>query len=104
MTRFKIADAPTGVALITVDADGENEIVVAPGANAELLPDDVDLPDCDGVLCQLEIPLATVEHVSDDGAGRVLPERRAGARPCPCRRRDDREPLRVRGAARIATA
>ena len=33
MTRFKVVDAPTGVALITVDADGENVIVVAPGAN-----------------------------------------------------------------------
>src|SRR5437773_359761 len=27
-------DAPTGVALILVDAEGENQIVVAPGANA----------------------------------------------------------------------
>jgi ribokinase len=43
---------PTGVALITVDADGENEIVVAPGANALLEPRPVD----GAVLCQLEIP------------------------------------------------
>jgi ribokinase len=56
--------ATTGVALIAVDAAGENEIVVAPGANLELRPEDVALPDCDGVLCQLEIPLATVEHVA----------------------------------------
>jgi ribokinase len=34
-------DAPTGVALIIVDAAGENQIAVAPGANAELDPDAV---------------------------------------------------------------
>ena len=46
---------PTGVALITVDAAGETEIVVAPGANGTL--DEVELPpDHDAVLCQLEIP------------------------------------------------
>jgi ribokinase len=60
----KRADSPTGVALILVDAAGENEIVVAPGANLELRPDDLDLPDCDGVLCQLEIPLETVERAA----------------------------------------
>ena len=34
--------APSGVALITVDAKGENCIVVAPGANNRLLPADID--------------------------------------------------------------
>jgi ribokinase len=62
--QLKRAAAPTGVALITVDAEGENTIVVAPGANDELLPGDVEVPDCDGVLCQLEIPLETVAHVA----------------------------------------
>jgi ribokinase len=61
--------APTGVALITVDAAGENVIVVAPGANSELRPADVELPDCDGVLCQLEIPLETVEHAAETASG-----------------------------------
>src|SRR5207248_6866553 len=61
---LKTVAAATGVALITVDATGENGIVVAPGANSELRPEDVELPDCDGVLCQLEIPLETVEHVA----------------------------------------
>ena len=46
------SDEPTGVALITVDATGENEIVVAPGANATLEPRRV----AGAVLCQLEIP------------------------------------------------
>ena len=64
LERLKRSDAATGVALITVDAAGENEIVVAPGANLELRPEDVELPDCDGVLCQLEIPLETVEHAA----------------------------------------
>jgi len=47
-------DAPTGVALILVDGAGENQIVVAPGANAEL--GEVDVGEADAVLCQLEIP------------------------------------------------
>jgi ribokinase len=58
-------DAPTGIALITVDAAGETTIVVAPGANAELLPDDLSLGDADAVLCQQEIPAETVAHVAE---------------------------------------
>jgi ribokinase len=58
--ELRRADAPTGVALITVAADGENTIVVAPGANALLRPEDVALAETDAVLCQLEIPLETV--------------------------------------------
>src|SRR5439155_4357059 len=46
----------TGVALILVDGLGENQIVVAPGANAYLSPDEIDVGDADAVLCQLEIP------------------------------------------------
>ncbi len=45
---------PTGVALIYVDGAGENEIVVAPGANWTL--GSVALPPHDAVLSQLEIP------------------------------------------------
>jgi len=54
------AAAPTGAALIAVDAEGENQIMVASGANAALTPD--RLPDViDGALiCQLEVPLETV--------------------------------------------
>ena len=67
---LKVAPAATtGVALITIDANGENEIVVAPGANLELRPEDVDLPAGDGVLCQLEIPLETVRHVAATARG-----------------------------------
>ncbi len=48
------ADAPTGVAVIQVDAEGETTIAVAPGANAALAS--VELPPHDAVLCQLEVP------------------------------------------------
>jgi ribokinase len=50
----------TGVALILVDDFGENVIVVAPGANAELGAVEAR----GNVLCQLEIPVASVESVS----------------------------------------
>lgn len=51
-------DAPTGVALILVDESGENQIAVAPGANAELV--ELELPSSDAVLTQLEVPDAAV--------------------------------------------
>ncbi len=64
---------PTGVALIAVDAAGENTIVVAPGANQQLLPHDLVIPDdSDGVLCQLEIPLMTVEAAAMLTPGRFF--------------------------------
>jgi ribokinase len=63
--RLLVKDAPTGVALITVDGSGETTIVVAPGANAELRPDDVDLGAADAVLCQQEIPAEVVEHSAE---------------------------------------
>lgn len=52
--------AHTGVALIVVGADGENQIVVAPGANAKLAPEHVALPSHDALICQLEVPVAAV--------------------------------------------
>ncbi len=63
------ADAPTGVALILVDDRGENQIVVAPGANAALGPDDVELQPSDAVLCQLEIPGSTVAAAARQAPG-----------------------------------
>jgi len=53
--------APTGVALIAVDDEGENQIVVCAGANhrvtPEQLPARIDCP----LIVQLELPIATVE-------------------------------------------
>ena len=70
-TSFIITDKenPSGVALITVDAKGENTIVVAQGANGALLPKDIERADkeierADIVLMQLEIPMDVVEHVA----------------------------------------
>lgn len=47
----------SGTAVIVVDTAGENTIVVAPGANAALSAS--QLPDCDVLLTQLEIPVPT---------------------------------------------
>jgi len=62
-----VADAPTGVALIVVDRNGQNSIVVAPGANRRLMPADIEslrpaLEKLDAILMQLEIPIETVVH------------------------------------------
>ena len=72
------SDAPTGIALIVVGAEGETEIVVAPGANAELSA--VSLPEHDAVLCQLEIPDVAVEAAWEACSG-VFCLNAAPARP-----------------------
>ncbi len=58
---------PTGIAVILVDAAGETEIVVAPGANATLGA--VELPEHDAVLCQLEVPDVAVESAWEGCTG-----------------------------------
>jgi ribokinase len=58
---------PTGVALITVDADAENTIVVAAGANSAVELTDADLQtvrSADVVLAQLEIPQSVVAQAA----------------------------------------
>ncbi|HVX52240.1 MAG TPA: ribokinase [Chitinophagaceae bacterium] len=60
---------PSGIALITVDGKGENCIAVASGANAALLPADINavenlIAGANIILMQLEIPVETVEHIT----------------------------------------
>lgn len=67
---FETKDDQTGVASITVDAKGENRIIVMPGANEKLLPGDVQLAlsaidGCEWVVLQQEIPLQTIRFVID---------------------------------------
>jgi ribokinase len=86
------ADHPSGVALINVDASGENCIAVAPGANAHLRPEetaDAIQKAAPGtlVLLQLEIPLSTVEHVVHKAAERGL---RVILNPAPAQRLPDK--------------
>lgn len=56
--------APSGIALIIVNEEGENSIVVAAGANANLLPSEMnaitEMHEAEIILTQLEIPLETV--------------------------------------------
>jgi ribokinase len=54
-------EGETGVAVVLVEASGENAIVTAPGANRRLTAEDVDIGDADAVLCQLEIPADVVQ-------------------------------------------
>jgi ribokinase len=60
-------ESPSGVALITVDERGQNQIVVASGANACLLPEHIDaarpaIARAEALVLQLEIPLPTVQR------------------------------------------
>jgi ribokinase len=63
--RWFAKDATTGIALVTVDAAGETTIVVAPGANAELRPENLVVDDTDAVLCQQEIRAETVLRAAE---------------------------------------
>jgi ribokinase len=56
----RIEGAATGTALIAVSPSGENQIIVAPGANRMLTPNDVQAIDADAMICQLEVPAAVV--------------------------------------------
>lgn len=53
---------PTGVAYIFVTPDGENSILVSPGANGALTSDDVQFADGRVLVASLEVPLPTIEH------------------------------------------
>jgi ribokinase len=63
------ADAPTGVALISVAPSGENQIVVAPGANRTLLPDTLEVQWGDALICQLEVPVESICKAASEFEG-----------------------------------
>lgn len=80
----------SGVALITVNASGENEIVVASGANAALQPADLDsqaalLNTCSVVLTQLETPISVLDYLArkcrENGVPLILNPAPAAALP-----------------------
>lgn len=56
-----ITGEATGLALILVSDEGENQIVVAPGANAAFSTGSLRLPPVQAVIAQLEVPLPTIE-------------------------------------------
>lgn len=75
----RLPDASTGTALITVSEQGENQIVIVPGANGRLRPEEIqDLPIemGDVLVTQLEVPMDTVEaalkHARESGAVSIL--------------------------------
>ena len=81
------AEAPTGTALITVEEQGENRIIVISGANAHLTEEDIekaakDIAESDFVLTQLEIPLQTVEYIAEKTTAR---QQRLILNPAPAR-------------------
>jgi len=63
--------APTGVALIAVDPSGENQIVVAAGANHMVTPEQLPARIEGPLIVQLELPIATVEAAVGRAVGFV---------------------------------
>ena len=63
----QIENCASGVAMITVDKNAENSIVVAPGANFRVLEEDIDkcidgIKKSDIVVLQLETPIDTIKY------------------------------------------
>ncbi len=63
------SDGTSGVAVIVVSEKGENGIVVTPGANAKVTPQDIEtnldsIRNAGMVLAQLEIPIETVDYLA----------------------------------------
>ncbi|KKB07975.1 ribokinase [Devosia chinhatensis] len=81
LTRMRKAEAATGIAMIFVDAEGENVIAILPGANGTIGPDDAehglkDLSASDTLLVQQEVPQAAtrraLEIARERGARSIL--------------------------------
>lgn len=82
LSRLQVVPGPTGTALILVDADGENEIVVVPGANGSLDAAGIDVADAELVLCQLEVPAEAIAAAARSATG-MFCVNTAPARPLP---------------------
>lgn len=68
-SAVSMSNGPSGIAMIEVQASGDNCIVVAPGANALLTAADIDahvdlIRNASLVLTQLETPIPTLEHLA----------------------------------------
>lgn len=70
------AGVPSGVALISVQADGDNAIVVSPGANGRITADDIRRSEivrvAPVVLTQAEIPMEAVIETVRSASGTVI--------------------------------
>ena len=74
----KVSGVPSGIAQITVEASGENRILIVAGANAELHPADLDalqdeLAQCQLIVLQLEVPLPTIYRAIEIGEAVGVP-------------------------------
>lgn len=77
LSAIEQVDTNTGLAVITVSADGENTIVISPGANARVDSDFVTarsstIADADIVLLQGEIPASGFQAAVEHSNGRVV--------------------------------
>jgi ribokinase len=70
LSRVQVLEgSQTGVALICVEPSGENQIVVAPGANAVMRPGEMALGSADALICQLEVPGETIAAAANAFVG-----------------------------------
>lgn len=69
ITNVLTDESATGTAIIVVDANGQNSIVLSAGANGKVTPKDIDALKIEAkiLLLQLEIPLETVIHAAKWG-------------------------------------
>lgn len=71
-TSYIKREDTTGKAFINVDADGENHIVLVPGANYKVTKQDIDdnmalIEESDMLILQMEIPLPVIEYALEVG-------------------------------------
>ena len=75
-------DHATGLAMIIVTESGENQIVVAPGANAAFDAKHLNMPEADACIAQLEVPIETILKAARGSRG-FFCLNAAPARPVP---------------------